>query len=141
MSNVFISYSHTDQSYINDIKGVRINPNHMLGFKDMSLSDPIFNEYGHVNRRSPYDDYSAPVRKEIEALLRNSDKLLVLIGNDTHSKQWIEWEISVFKRLHGNRNILVMRTPNNYRGGTPPILHSELVRDWDLNYVANWVGR
>lgn len=137
MTKVFISYSHSDQRYVSDIKSVRLNRNHGLGFNDKSLQEPIYNEEGHVNRRPPHDSASYLVRQEISRRLQESDKLLVLLGNDTHSKLWVEWEINEFRKLKQGSDILVMKVPNSL-GGAPKIVQQE-VYDWDLNMVSSWV--
>jgi len=139
MPKIFISYSHVDQSYIRDIKSVRQNQNHHLHFGDNSLKNPIYNENGHINRRPPNDPSSDPVKREILQLLRDSDKLLVILGNDTHSKLWVEWEIDTFNRTHRNGDILLMRTPDNTRGGAPITAQNLRVHSWDLEAVARWV--
>jgi hypothetical protein len=140
VAKIFISYSHVDQSSINEIKSVRLNSNHNLSFFDNSLSAPIYNGQGHVNRRPPADYASIPVREEITKLLLNSEKLLVILGNDTHSKLWVEWEIEEFKRLHRSPDILVMRTRDSL-GGAPRVAQNLSVYEWDLDFVSKWVNR
>lgn len=139
MTRVFISYSHSDQRYVSDIKSVRLNSNHTLGFNDNSLQEPIYNEEGHVNRRPPHDSASYLVRQEISRRLQESDKLLVLLGDDTHSKLWVEWEINEYSRLKQRPDILVMKVPNSH-GGAPRVVQQE-VYNWDLDLVSKWVRR
>ena len=138
MNTVFISYSHSDQSYVNDIKSVRLNRNHRLGFNDQSLQEPIYNEEGHVNRKPPHDYASFPVREEISRLLRKSDKLLILLGDDTHSKLWVDWEIKEYKNMKINPDILVMRVPESF-GGAPGVIQNQEIHEWDLDMVSKWV--
>lgn len=138
MSAIFISYSHSDQAYINDLKSVRLNRNHGLNFNDNSLSEPIYNGQGHVNRRPPSDPMSQPVRDEIKKLLHKSNKLLVILGNDTHSKLWVEWEIKEFNQMHWNPEMLLMNTPNAF-GGAPTIANNQKIHGWDLDLISKWV--
>lgn len=138
MTRVFISYSHSDQRYVNDIKSVRLNLNHGLSFYDNSLPEPVFNGEGHVNRRPPHDSASLPVRNRISELLRDSDKLLVLLGDDTHSKLWVEWEIEQFKNQKWNPDILVMKVPGSL-GGAPRVAQNYRIYHWDLDMVTKWV--
>lgn len=138
MSRVFISYSHYDQRYVNDIKSVRLNNNHSLSFRDSSLPEPIYNGDGHVNRRPPYDFASMPVREKISELLRDSDKLLVLVGDDTHSKLWVEWEIEEFRSQKWNPDILVMKIPGSL-AGAPTVAQRYEIYEWDLDFVSKWV--
>lgn len=141
MKRIFISHSHKDSAYIADIKGVRLNDNHSLAFHDRSLEDPVYNAFGHINRRSPEDPASKPVRDEILALLRQSDKLIVLVGNDTHSSLWVQWEIEQFSRIHGERSIMLMRTPDNHRGGAPATVRHLSLESWDIQYLSRWASR
>ncbi|MGF1692621.1 TIR domain-containing protein [Photobacterium kagoshimensis] len=140
MTTVFISHNHQDKQYIDAIKATRLNSNHPLEFEDRSLAEAICNEYGHTNRRPPNDFRSEPVQKEIAKLLGSSHKLLVLVGNDTHSRLWVEWEIAQFLKYNSEKNILVMRTPDNVYAGAPHSVHHLELYAWDLQRIAQWLG-
>ncbi len=140
MTTVFISHNHQDRKYIDAIKATRLNSNHPLEFEDRSLAEAICNEHGHTNRRPPSDFRSEPVKKEIAKLLGGSHKLLVLVGNDTHSKLWVEWEIEQFLKHNSEKNILVMRTGDNFHAGSPRIVEHLQLYAWDLKRIAVWVG-
>lgn len=139
MSTIFISYSHSDQAYINDLKAVRLNHNNQLSFYDNSLPEPIYNGQGHVNRRPPSDPVSQPVKDEIKKLLQQSNKLLVILGDDTHSKLWVEWEIKEFSQMHWNPDILLMNTPSSF-AGAPTIANNHTVHRWDLDRITRWAS-
>ena len=137
---VFISYKHTDYKYINNINSVRLNSNHNLNFDDRSLQDPVFNQQGHINRRTPSDAVSKPVRDKIEYALRRTDKLILLIGNDTHSSEWVQWEFDTFLKLKGIKNVYIMETPNNTRGGLPKNTPADVnTHSWNLKNLATWL--
>ncbi|NLS14901.1 hypothetical protein HGP28_18755 [Vibrio sp. SM6] len=138
MTTVFISHDHSDKQYIEAIKATRLNSNHPLEFEDRSLAEAICNEHGHTIRRPPSDFHSLPVKEEITKLLASSHKLLVLVGNNTHSKLWVEWEIEQFLKYNSEKNVLVMRTPDNNYAGAPSIVHHLELYAWNLQRIAQW---
>ncbi len=138
MKKVFISYKHSDRSYVDQVKSVADNPNNSLEFYDHSLPEPVLNEYGHVNRRTPSDPGSEPVKKKIEELLKQADKLLVIIGTDTHSSEWVKWEMDTFARFKGEKNILMIRHQNS-TGGTPSGCSSYRFINWNTNELNRWI--
>lgn len=139
MASVFISHNHKDNLYIEAIKATVKNPNHSLYFNNTSLAKPVYNSYGNINRRPPSDPVSKPVKEEINTLLSKTDKLLVILGNDTHSKEWVTWEIESFVSRNGWERILLMRTPDNHRGGAPEIANHLEVHDWNMNFLSKWI--
>lgn len=138
MKRIFISHNHRDSASINLLKSINSNPNNGLLFKDKSLSAPVYNDYNHINRRPPSDSASKPVKKEISALLDKSDKLLVLIGPDTHSSLWVQWEINAFISKHGSNHILLMRIPNDSNSGAPTNAKHLPINNWDITLLNNW---
>lgn len=139
MESVFISHKHTNQNIINQIKSIRLNSNHPLTFDDSSLADPICNDYHHINRRSPDDHQSKPVKDAIKPLLDKADKLLVLIGQDTHSSLWVQWEINTFTSRFGNKDILLMRIPGDEKSGAPSNAEHLTVHNWDIDLLTHWL--
>jgi len=138
MKKVFISYKHSDRAYVNQVTSAVKNPNHPLEFDDHSLAEAILNMQGHVNRRPPSDPKSQPVKNEIEKRLKQSDKLVVIIGNDTHSSEWVKWEMDTFSRYRGERNLLTMRHQNSH-GGTPSGYSRYDIEDWSPQHLNNWL--
>jgi len=141
METVFISYAHQDQKCFNDIKSIRLNYNNSVDFIDGSLQSPILNSYGDVNLRPPKDPVSQPVRDKIEYLLARSSRLLVLVGNNTHSKEWINWEIETFIRYKGHRDILIMRVVNEDHAGLSNNVHNLEIYNWDMDILKQWLNR
>ena len=141
METVFISYKSEDIQYVRDIQAIAKNPNNRIEFIDQSLPEAIKNEYGHNITRSPYDPDAAPVRNQIHPLLKKSNKLLVIIGTNTHSSMWVEWEITQFKNIHGSRaEILLMRHKNNRLAGMPNNIGDEIIYDWSDNDLYRWLS-
>ncbi|KAE8176524.1 TIR domain-containing protein [Photobacterium carnosum] len=141
MKRIFISYNHRDSIAINSIKSARLNQEHKLTFCDRSLANPILNSNNHINRRPPTDSAANPIKKEISSLLDRSDKLLLLVGQDTHSSLWVEWEINAFVSKHGNKDIIIMRVHGNTTASLPKnisAIKSIPIHNWNLNLLSDW---
>lgn len=139
MKTVFISYDHDDQNAKKDIDSIRLNNNNLIKFNDNSLSSPVYNDYGHVNRRMPSDYASEKVCSKINDLLFDSSKLLVLIGKDTHSSEWVKWEIDRFKLIKTKPDILFMRIKNDLYSGLPNNVHDYDIRNWNILELISWL--
>jgi len=97
--NVFVSFDHSDTAQVNGLKLLNNNPNHPLDFRDHSLKEPVRDAYGRPIIYSPGDPRSKPVRDEIIAKFNNASKLVVLIGSNTASSEWVDWEIKTFYNM------------------------------------------
>ena len=138
VKKVFISYKHTDRSYVNQLTSVVSNQNNSLKFDDHSLAEAVLNVHGHVNRRPPSDPLSQPVKDEIEKRLKQSDKLVVIIGNDTHSSEWVKWEMDTFTKYRGQQNLMMMRHQESH-GGAPAGYSRSDIKNWNTSAVNNWL--
>lgn len=98
-SNVFVSFDHDDQRQVGGFKLLRNNPNHPLDFQDHSLKDAVRDRSGRPIKYAPSDARSKPVRDAIRAKFNYASKLVVLIGDDTHASEWVDWEINTFYAL------------------------------------------
>lgn len=95
-ANTFISYDHDDQLQVAGFKLLRNNPNHPLDFQDHSLKDAVRDRSGKPIKYPPSDARSKSVRDEIIRKFDRASKLVVLIGDDTHNSEWVNWEITTF---------------------------------------------
>jgi hypothetical protein len=95
-ANIFVSYDHDDQKQIGGFNLLKHNPNHLLDFQDHSLKDPILGAGGKPLKYPPSDARSKPVRDAIRKKFDRASKLVVLIGDDTHTSEWVDWEIETF---------------------------------------------
>jgi len=139
MKTVFVSYDHDDRNAKRDVESVSSNNNNTASFHDNSLIEPIYNSNGHVNRRMPSDPASENIRKTIKNKLEESSKLLVLIGRDTHSSEWVKWEIETFKSIKNNPDILYMRIKGDYFSNLPKSVHDYSVKDWNMSELSSWL--
>lgn len=140
MKTVFVSYDHDDQYAKRDLDSIRLNSNNLVEFRDNSLVKPVYNAFGHVNRRMPSDPASQDVRDTLEKLLTTSSKLIVLIGRDTHSSEWVKWEIDTFRAIKRNPDILFMRVKDDFISGLPSNARNFEIRNWDISELNRWVS-
>jgi hypothetical protein len=144
MKRIFISHKHSDSNYVKAINDINKNPENNLMFCNKSLPEPIYNEYNYVNRRPPHDPASKPVKKAISTLLNTSDKLLILIGKDTHSSLWVDWEVQAFCSKHGKKQIRLMRIKNNTTASLPKNINAikDLpIHNWNLKELTEWAKK
>ncbi|MFK0572829.1 TIR domain-containing protein [Endozoicomonas sp.] len=142
MQKVFISYATNNIQYVRDIRSMANNPNNDTAFIDSSLPEPVRAPNGSIIKKSPHHESAAPVRNEIHSLLVNSDKLLVIVGPDTHSRKWVEWEIKMFRKLHTDDDrILLVRCPNDQNSGMPKYISDIEIIDWQPEVIKYWLFR
>jgi hypothetical protein len=98
-TNVFVSFDHDDQRQVGGFKLLKNNPSHPLDFQDHSLKDAVRDRTGRPIKYSPSDARSKPVRDAILSKFDRASKLVVLIGDDTHASEWVDWEINAFYAL------------------------------------------
>jgi len=98
-ANIFISFDHDDQQQIAGFKLLKHNPRHPLEFQDHSLKDAVRDRSGRPITYPPTDLRSKPVRDEIMRKFDRVSKLVVLIGDNTHNSDWVNWEINTFYEM------------------------------------------
>ncbi len=108
MRNVFVSYSHRldqdDADWFRNTFGDVNHPDRMV-FSDRSLENQ---NLSYLSDETIKDNYIRPK-------IRNSSVTIVLIGKDTGSRWWIDWEIyySMLKTSNNERNgIIGILLPN-----------------------------
>jgi len=95
-ANAFISFDHDDQQQVAGFKLLKNSPKHPLDFQDHSLKDAVRDRSGKPIKYPPSDPRSKPVRDEIKRKFYCASNLVVLIGDNTHNSDWVEWEINTF---------------------------------------------
>jgi len=148
--NVFVSYDHDDQKQVGGFKLLKNNPKHPLDFRDHSLKEPVRDRSGKPITYSPSDPKSKPVRDEIKKKFGNASKLVVLIGDDTHKSEWVEWEVNTFfqmkESLSGDntwKRIRGMKLKGSENAKIPAALggQSTKVLDWDPETINKWIDQ
>ena len=116
-SNAFISYDHDDQNQVNGFKLLKNNPKHPLDFQDHSLKDAVRDRSGRPIIYPPSDPRSKSVRDEIIRKFDRASKLVVLIGDNTHQSEWVDWEINKFYEI--KEKVSKEKTWRRIRGDDP----------------------
>src|SRR3990172_3823413 len=98
-ANAFISFDHEDQQQVAGFRLLKNNPDHPLDFQDHSLKDAVRDRSGKPIKYPPSDARSKSVRDEIIKKFERASKLVVLIGDDTHKSEWVDWEINTFHEM------------------------------------------
>lgn len=146
-SRIFISFDHDDAAQVNGFRGLIDNPQHPLDAYDRSLTEPVVDAYGRPIKVRPSDPRAAPVKREIIRRFDTSSRLVVLIGDDTHSSEWVAWEIETFYNLKhplsGDRTWKRMRGMwlKGRTGGKPAALagRSTPAMEWDPVALDRWL--
>jgi hypothetical protein len=149
-ANIFVSYDHDDQKQVGAFKLLKNNPNHPLDFQDHSLKDPVLGSSGKPLKYPPSDARSKPVRDAIRKKFDRASKLVVLIGDDTHASDWVDWEITTFYtmkvELSGDKTWKRIRgmTLKGSSGATVPAAlgdRSTKVLAWDPEALDKWLDQ
>lgn len=90
------------------------------------------NEYRHIPIKER-EDYrikgKEAVRTYLKTLIKKCDTIICLVGENTHSSEWVNYELEVAQSLR--RKILAVRIKET-KGGMPPLL-----RSWGIQEI-NW---
>lgn len=117
---VFISYEHDgDKDFINGIRGMLANDNIDVDFYDESVKQPI----DSVNANY--------IKSKLRDMINRASTLLVIVGKDTHSSEWVKWEIRTADNL--NKDIIFMRRKGDYNSSmSSSVLGNKPIYNWDL---------
>jgi hypothetical protein len=150
-ANIFISYDHDDQNQVSGFKALKKNPNHSLDFHDHSLKGAVTDRTGNPIKYPPSDPRSKPVRDEIMKKFEKASKLVVLIGENTHKSDWVEWEVNSFiqmkKPLSGDKTwkrIRGMKLKACDNAKMPDVLmnaRSTKEMTWDPETLDKWLDQ
>jgi hypothetical protein len=150
-TNVFVSYDHDDQLQVNGFKAIKDNPNHPLDFHDHSLKEPVTDRTGKPIKYPPSDPRSQRVRDEIKSKFENASKLVVLIGVNTHTSEWVDWEIKAFyemkmalSRESTWKRIRGMKLKGSENAAVPVALMNGRSTDplnWDPEALDRWLDQ
>ena len=107
---IFISYDYdNDRHYKNLMVAWSKNASFDIEFYDSSVDVSVNSEA------------AAPVRRVISQRIRESDILLCIVGEETHTSEWVEWEIDKADEL-GKKFVAVKTDRTNT---TPPGLYGK----------------
>ena len=149
-SNIFVSFDHDDQQQVGGFKALKSNPNHPLDFHDHSLQEPVTDRIGKPIKYPPSDQRSKPVRDTILKKFDKCSKLIVLIGDNTHKSEWVEWEINNFFKMkkgtsgdNTRKRIRGMTLKGSDNATIPRALvnQSTKVLAWDPEALDKWLDQ
>lgn len=147
-ANTFVSFDHDDHKQVAGLRLLKSNPNHPLDFRDHSLKEAVLDRNGKPILYPPSDARSKPVRDEIKGRFERASKLVVLIGDETHKSEWVEWEINTFhemkKTISGEntwKRIRGMKLKGSESANIPNALNSQStqVLAWDPEALDKWL--
>ncbi len=150
-ANVFVAFDHDDQKQVAGFRLLKNNPKYPLDFRDHSLKGPVTDRSGKPIKYLPSDPRSKPVRDEIISKFENASKLVVLIGEDTHKSEWVDWEINTFYKmkepLSGDKTwkcIRGMLLKDQDKAAIPSALYSGRSTkwlNWDPEALDRWLDQ
>lgn len=114
---IFISYKWEDNRYFNGMKGLLNNPNNRYVHYVLSERDDLRNKGKNV------------VESHLKENIRNCNRVICLVGEDTQSSKWVQWELEV--ATSQNKKIIAVRIPRT-TGGAP-----RLIRERNIS-VIKW---
>lgn len=103
---VFISYHSKGDSHNKNLIMAWVKSNNLkLDFEDLSTD---------TNINSKDTKY---LRRRMRSRIEESDYFIVFIGQDTHERDWVNWEIEVAKSM--NKKIIAIKEKRTYKSPTP----------------------
>lgn len=131
MRKVFISYVGEDKSYALNMY------NWQSELEDKKI---VFNiDFLKISKEKKESITEEEVTGILGKMIKESNAIIILIGNDTHNKPWIEWE---YKFAKSNKlKIGLMRVPNSTGAPLKKITKSEVFKMTFKNLrkiIENW---
>ena len=91
--NVFISHHHKDDKSVDELTN-------MIGGKGYNLRNSSIRVKPDNEKRLQQNKVSdAAIRRLLRMKLRWASTLIVVIGKETHSRDWVNWEIEAANKL------------------------------------------
>ncbi len=126
--NVFLSFEAGDLTLVNLFRGQAKNKNNDLQFSDYSVKDAF---------DSTNADY---IRREITKLINMVSVTVCLIGKNTHSSRWVNWEIGKSGEL--GKKLVGVRLHSSDEDIVPKALKDAKAKvlDWDIDAIVRAIG-
>lgn len=96
--SIFISYDYNDRAWRDNLSKWQSQGQLGTGLK-MTFERDDLRQGG-----------DSAIKNEINAMIQGCDTVLVIVGNNTHNRPWIDYEVSVANARH--KKVLVGRIPN-----------------------------
>jgi hypothetical protein len=111
--NIFLSYVFEDYAYREQVKDWARRS--LLGAVD------IVTEMDDIRQGG-----LSAIRAHLRPIMRSADALLVLVGQDTHNRRWVDEEIHYC--ASSSKPIIVTRLPNSTGAAPPEVRGIQMVR-------------
>jgi len=111
MRHLFISFRESERELREGFEGMIQNPTSPLRAYPVSSREDVRNRGEKT------------IKKEIKGLMKQSDIVVFLIGNDSHNSKWIDYEALL--TLNWNYPYIVVRLPNTSGGLPNPLKNQE----------------
>ncbi|SRR5690554_5536938 len=93
IKNVFVSHHHKDDSSVDGLSS-------MLSSKDYQLRNSSIRVKPENQARLDQKQVSdLTIKRLLKAKMRWASQVIVVIGKETHSRDWVNWEIEAAHRL------------------------------------------
>lgn len=128
IKHVFLSFVAEDLATVNLFRGQAKNRNSDLTFDDYSVKAP----YNSVN--------ASYIRSQIQEKIRAASATIVLIGADTSSSTWVDWEIR--KSYEMQNKVIGMRLNSVSRHPVPFALtfNRAQILNWNVDEIVRAIG-
>lgn len=93
MKNVFISHHHKDDQSVDGLSNILKNKNYDV--RNSSIRVKPENKKRIDNNKVS----EATIKRLLRMKMRWASKFIVIIGKETHSRQWVNWEIQTAYKL------------------------------------------
>lgn len=126
--HVFLSFVEEDLTLVHLFRGQAKNKNSALAFDDYSV-------------KVPYNSDSAPyIRSKITEKIRACSVLVCLVGQDTNSSTWVDWEIR--KAIELDKTIVGVRLRSDRTDTLPQALvdAGAATSSWDIDSIVELIG-
>ena len=118
--NIFISHAGKDEPYMEEFK-------ELISSRYDSVRDSSMYESGDKHNNATSEEY---IKSIIRGQIDWAGTVIVLIGDTTAEREWVDWEIDYAER--NNKNIVGVYLPGADEGDVPDAL------DEYANAIVGW---
>lgn len=114
--SVFVSHVYEDRYWIAQLRDWQSRSELGPGLTFTTETDDV--------RR----DGESAIKSHIRPYIEGAGVVLVLVGEDSHNRPWVDYEVAVAQALH--KKVVLARIPNT-RGAAPPEVASKPIVAWE----------
>jgi hypothetical protein len=128
MKRVFISFINEDRLHVNGLRLIAANPNFELEFYDESVRTPV---------NSMNSEY---IKRIIREKIARSSVTLCLISKETHTSEWVDWELE--ESIKAGNNIIAMAVKGIDNAILPRLIRQKQLpfHAWNPEQLNSLVG-